>query len=289
MKKEDLLLVAAEVILLYSVILYGFSLAGPPSPKVELPSINKVYVALYLTVGFAAVILPAVTLLPPFSSYTFQASAVSSLLALLSILVPPLTMSILDIPLTLLSLVSSVAFALAAVTYKRRIARPVLVRWSPREIAVVSVFSALTAILTSFVGSMFPSPTGGYTHIGDVGIFLAALLFGPKVGGAVGVIGPLIADLVIGYPRWFVSVLAHGAEGVIAGLGKDRKLLVRVAALAVAGFVMAFTYFIVNIYIKGYAPAMISFARDLFGQAGLSLIITLVLYEPVKRAVGTLK
>jgi hypothetical protein len=53
---------------------------------------------------------------------------------------------------------------------------------TPLEIAIVAIFSALTAVLTSMTGAIFPSPTGGYTHIGDTAINVAALLFGVKVG-----------------------------------------------------------------------------------------------------------
>ena len=38
---------------------------------------------------------------------------------------------------------------------------------------------------------------------------------------------------------------------------------------------MASTYFIVNVFLKGYPLALISFVRDLFIQAGVSMIIAL--------------
>jgi len=155
---------------------------------------------------------------------------------------------------------------------------------TPTEIALVAVFSALTAVLTGWTGVLLPSPTGGYTHIGDTGINVAALLFGTKVGGLVGIIGPVVADLLVGYPRWFVTVLAHGAQGFIAGLGKGKNTLLQVALLAFSGFVMATTYFFVNVFIKGYPVAVISYMRDLFGQALVSLILGLVLVKAVEKA-----
>jgi len=63
------------------------------------------------------------------------------------------------------------------------------------------VLSALTAVLTYLPGLAFPSPTGGYTHVGDTVIYLSALLFGPWMGLTVGLIGPVVADLLVGYPR----------------------------------------------------------------------------------------
>lgn len=153
-----------------------------------------------------------------------------------------------------------------------------------REIALVAVFSALTAILTGMTGLMLPTPTGGYTHIGDTAIYVAALLFGAKVGGRVGVIGPVAADLLVGYPRWFVTVLAHGSQGFIAGLGKGRNIITQMVLLAISGIVMSSVYFFVNIFIKGAPLALISFARDLFGQSLVSIILGLILTKTVEKS-----
>jgi len=159
---------------------------------------------------------------------------------------------------------------------------------TPREIAVVAVFSALTAVLTGTTGLMLPSPTGGYTHIGDTIIIVSALLFGCKVGGMVGIIGPVVADIFVGYPRWFVTVLAHGSQGFIAGLGRKRSTVVQVVLLVFSGFVMATTYFFVNIFIKGYPVAIISYVRDLFGQSLVSIILGLMLTKGAERALPSL-
>ena len=159
---------------------------------------------------------------------------------------------------------------------------------TPREVALVAVFSALTAVLTGTTGLMLPSPTGGYTHIGDTVINVSALLFGCRVGGLVGIIGPVVADLLVGYPRWFVTVLAHGSQGFIAGLARKRSTLTQVILLAFSGFVMATTYFFVNIFIKGYPVAVISYVRDLFGQALVSLILGFILAKGAEKALPTL-
>jgi len=153
----------------------------------------------------------------------------------------------------------------------------------PHEIAVSSVLSALTAVIMIITGALVPSPTGGYTHIGDMIIFVAALLFGSKVGGVTGIIGSVVADFWLAYPRWYVSIPAHGLEGIIAGFGKNRRLTIQVLLCACAGFVMASTYFYVNVFIKGYPLAVISYARDLFGQAGVSMILALIVARSAQR------
>jgi len=119
-------------------------------------------------------------------------------------------------------------------------------------------------------------------------IDVAALLFGVKVGGLVGIIGPVAADLFVGYPRWFVTVLAHGSQGFVAGLGKGRNIVTQVVLLAFSGLVMSTTYFFVNIFIKGYPVAIISYARDLFGQSLVSIILGLVLTKAVEKSLPSL-
>jgi uncharacterized membrane protein len=155
------------------------------------------------------------------------------------------------------------------------------------QVANSAVLSALTAIFTGI--AFVPSPTGGYTHLGDTIIFIAALLFGSRVGGLTGAIGSVAADLWVGYPRWFVSIPAHGLEGLLAGLGKRRSLAVQVISCALGGFAMASTYFYVNIFIKGWAPAIISYARDLFGQAAVSIILGIVLVKAIRKLVPRLR
>ncbi|RLF16702.1 MAG: hypothetical protein DRJ66_02825 [Thermoprotei archaeon] len=155
------------------------------------------------------------------------------------------------------------------------------------EIAVIAVFSALTAVVTAYVGSFFPSPTGGYTHIGDSIIFIAALLFGARVGSFVGAIGSMVADLIVHYRFWYVSIIAHGLEGFIAGIAKGKKVYLQALLCFLGGVVMSFTYFSVNVFIKGFGPALASLFRDIFGQTLVSTIIAVPIVKAVEKAMGT--
>ena len=150
-----------------------------------------------------------------------------------------------------------------------------------KEVALTAVLSAAYAAAIMLV--IIPSPTGGYTQIGDFVVFVAALLFGSRVGGSVGVIGAVAVDLFTGYPRWFVSIPAHFLEGFVPGLMKNKPFALKVVGCIIGGFLMATTYFLVNIYIKGLALAVVSYARDLFVQAGVSIILALTVVKTVKK------
>ncbi|MBC7092057.1 MAG: ECF transporter S component [Nitrososphaeria archaeon] len=184
--------------------------------------------------------------------------------------------------MSLLSLSTIFTIATTVYSFREKEVKPIIKPLTIKEIAYVSVFSALTAVLTVSTGGLIPSPTGGFTHIGDTIIFFAALLMGSRCGMLVGSIGSVAADIFLAYPRWYVSIPAHGFEGLIAGLGKDKPLWVKIVFLIIGGFIMASTYFIVNIFIKGYPLAVISYFRDLFGQAGISIILSIILEKIVK-------
>jgi uncharacterized membrane protein len=156
-----------------------------------------------------------------------------------------------------------------------------------REVALIAVLSA--AYAAAILLLVIPSPTGGYTHFGDFVVFAAALLFGCKVGSFAGAIGAVAVDLFTGYPRWFVSIPAHWLEGLVPGFAKSKPFALQVVSCIVGGFLMATTYFVVNIYVKGFALATISYARDLFMQAGISIVLALTVVKAVKRALPTMK
>jgi uncharacterized membrane protein len=165
--------------------------------------------------------------------------------------------------------------------------RQVKTTQATKEVALTAVLSA--AYVAAILLLVIPSPTGGYTHIGDFVVFAAALLFGYKVGSFAGAIGAVTVDLFTGYPRWFVSIPAHWLEGLVPGLAKNKPFALQAVSCMIGGFLMATTYFVVNIYVKGLALAAVSYARDLFVQAGISTVLALTVVKAVKKALPMLK
>ena len=123
------------------------------------------------------------------------------------------------------------------------------------QIALIAVMSALVAVGTLIV--RIPNPMGGYFNVGDVMIFVAALTFGPLVGGAAGGLGSAIAD-IIGFPLFAVPTLViKGLEGLIAGLITNRKSVYRdIFAVVAAGAEMIIGYFLVEVYLWGVGGAL---------------------------------
>jgi uncharacterized membrane protein len=85
-----------------------------------------------------------------------------------------------------------------------------------RKIINIAIFAALVFVATMVIRITIPA-TGGYFNVGDSMIYVAALLYGPFVGGLAGGIGATLVD-AMGYaifaPGTFIIKLF---EGIIVG------------------------------------------------------------------------
>jgi len=259
--------------------------------ELSLSGSMKVFLSLYIFLGFSGMTLMfagSYLLWKGYSRVSIISNSAGVFLSLLTLVVPPTYDITLPTALTAGTMISTIMVSIGIALSLRipMVIKPRIPFLSSIEIAMVSVFSAIYAIAILMV--VIPSPTGGYTHIGDVVVFIAALLFGYRVGGLVGVIGAVVADLYTGYSRWFVSILAHGLEGAIAGLAKGRSITFQIIACIIGGFLMASTYFLINIFIKGFPLAVISYGRDLFAQAGVSMALGIAIANVIKKTLPQL-
>ena len=63
-------------------------------------------------------------------------------------------------------------------------------------LSVTALFIALTYVFTAFVNIRLPiAANGGLIHLGNVPLFIAAILFGRKVGAIAGGVGMALFDL----------------------------------------------------------------------------------------------
>ncbi|MHA1670651.1 MAG: ECF transporter S component [Promethearchaeota archaeon] len=143
---------------------------------------------------------------------------------------------------------------------------------SPISIAITSIFAALTCILTILISIPVPA-TGGYINIGDVGVMLTALIFGPIIGSLGGGIGSALADIFLGYPIWApATFIVKGLEGLIVGLiANPRKVrtyfnFYDIIAVIVGGLIMVFGYFVIEAFIFnfGIASALVELPGNSF-------------------------
>ena len=273
----------------YSVISTLDSLRQTPTANISLTDPMKMFISLHLFLGLTALAmaLTSAFLVSRARQRAAMASSVAGILLGAGTFASPTLYGVPHQVSTVLGTGIGIALMSVATILAMRIpqktepARPFL---GSVEVATVTTLSAVYAIAIVFTGQAFPSPTGGYLHFGDFVVFVAALIFGAKVGGLVGIVGAVVADFYLAYPRWYVTILAHGLEGVVPGFARRRNLLLQVVASGAGGFLMASTYFLVNVFLKGYPVAIISYVQDLFGQAAVSVAVGIPMAAIVRRA-----
>jgi uncharacterized membrane protein len=115
------------------------------------------------------------------------------------------------------------------------------------NVGIIAAFATLSFIGTLVIRIPIPA-TGGYFNLGDTFVMIAALLYGPVIGAAVGFIGPALADAV-GYPQFILATaIVKGLEGLLVGWIGGRStatgLVKPVIALAVGIAVLVSGYFV---------------------------------------------
>ena len=80
-----------------------------------------------------------------------------------------------------------------------------LVQWNntTQELVVTALMIALTYVATWLINIRLPLVgSGGLVHLGNVPLFVAAMLFGKKTGALAGGIGMGLFDLLSGWTAW---------------------------------------------------------------------------------------
>ncbi len=115
------------------------------------------------------------------------------------------------------------------------------------NVGIIAAFATLSFIGTLVIRIPIPA-TGGYFNLGDTFVMIAALLYGPVIGAAVGLIGPALADAV-GYPQFVLATaIVKGLEGLlvgwIGGRSAGASMVKPVFALALGIVVLVIGYFV---------------------------------------------
>lgn len=156
-------------------------------------------------------------------------------------------------------------------------------RFTIREIVKLGIFIALTTVMTMI---MIPAFSGhGYLNLGDMVIFLAAIMMGKRGGFIVGGIGSALADLVLGYSFYApITLIIKGLEGFLAGailettIGKKFPLL----AMITGAFIMAAGYYIAETFLYGAGPALVAVPGNL-SQGVVGAVAAILLYTGIKK------
>lgn len=138
---------------------------------------------------------------------------------------------------------------------------------------------ALTYLFTAFINVRLPiAANGGLIHLGNVPLFIFAILFGRRVGALSGGIGMALFDLLSGWTSWapFTLVIV-GLMGWIIGAitEKNRRFSGQLAAIALACAVKVLGYYLAEGLIYGNWLAPFSSIPGNLVQIGVAALIVL--------------
>lgn len=156
-----------------------------------------------------------------------------------------------------------------------------------RFLTITALFIALTYVFTAFINVRLPiAANGGLIHLGNVPLFLCAIIFGKRSGAIAGGVGMGLFDLLSGWTAWapftFIVVALMGyAVGAITD--KHHGLGFNTLAIAVAAIIKVVGYYIAEgiIYGNWIAPAT-SIPGNLV-QVGVAAAIVLIIAEPLRK------
>ncbi|MDO5303408.1 MAG: ECF transporter S component [Clostridia bacterium] len=93
-------------------------------------------------------------------------------------------------------------------------------RSATQQLVITALFVALTFVATMFINIRLPlMGNGGLIHLGNVPLFLAAMIYGRKTGALAGAFGMGMFDLISGWTAWapFTFIIV-GCMGYVVGL-----------------------------------------------------------------------
>ena len=90
------------------------------------------------------------------------------------------------------------------------------------RVVIAAMFAAMVAVMTAFV--QIKTPTGGYVHLGDSMIYLAACFLPMPYAVAAAAVGGGIADLLV-YPETIIYTVIIKALNALFFSAKGEKLL----------------------------------------------------------------
>ncbi len=159
---------------------------------------------------------------------------------------------------------------------------------SVKELAITAICIVLVYVFTAVVNVKLPiAAAGGLIHLGNVPLFIAAILFGKRTGMIAGGIGMGLFDLLSGWTLWApFTLVTVGIMGLVVGLVTEKKKSFPryILAMVLACIIKIVGYYIAEgiIYGNWVVPAA-SIPGNLV-QIGVAAVITLIVIEPLRLA-----
>lgn len=159
-----------------------------------------------------------------------------------------------------------------------------------KDLVITALFIALVYVFTAFINVRLPiGGNGGLIHLGNIPMFLAAIIFGKKAGAIAGGVGMGLFDLLSGWGAWapFTLVIV-GLMGFTVGCITEKKghqkTLWYFIAVVIACVLKVVGYYFAEVilYSNFYAP-LASIPGNVI-QVSFAGIVTLLIAKHLRYA-----
>ena len=158
------------------------------------------------------------------------------------------------------------------------------------DLVICALFIALTFVATWLINIRLPLVgSGGLIHLGNVPLFVAAMLFGKKTGALAGGIGMALFDLMSGWTAWapFTLVIV-GSMGFVVGLIAEKKpfknaQINNVLSVILALIIKVVGYYFAEVILYGNWVAPLGSIPGNVLQVGVAGIIVLAFIEYLRK------
>lgn len=96
---------------------------------------------------------------------------------------------------------------------------------SSRTVALTAIFTAFVFVTTWAFTLGIPTTSGGYFDVGEIMVYIVAILEGPYVGAIAGGVGSMLSDAAVSPAYAPGTLVIKAAEGFIVGYLTNRTLL----------------------------------------------------------------
>ena len=143
---------------------------------------------------------------------------------------------------------------------------------------ITAIFIALTYVFTAFVNIQLPAmSSGGLIHLGNIPLFIGAIIFGKKVGALAGGIGMALFDLFSPWAVWTLyTLIIVGLMGYFVGLITEKHNTVRfyILAIFVAMLIKIVGYYFAEVILFGnWVTPLLSIVANIMQVAVAGIIV----------------
>lgn len=155
-------------------------------------------------------------------------------------------------------------------------------------LVITALAIALTYVFTAFVNIRLPLvANGGLIHLGNVPLFVFAIIYGKKTGALAGGIGMGLFDLLSGWTAWApFTLIIVGLMGYVVGAitEKKKEYSWTVVAMLEALVIKIAGYYVAEGIIYGNWVAPLTSIPGNIVQVVTAMIIVASLIAPLRKA-----